>query len=129
MFIMRSTSQADQWNPNSLITIHEADDRTWIAVGGYTKQDGVLSGSIKMYCIGANGGRAGLTRHPVSFNRPKPNPLALDPLTTLEFSPDGERLVCATNNNRVLIWRLWLDGHSQRAPFVIQRDLRTVSQP
>jgi hypothetical protein len=118
-----------QWNPNSLIAIHETDNRSWIAVGGCIKQDGVFSGSIKMYCIDESGGTATMTKRPVSLNRPKPNPLALDLLKTLRFSPDGERLVCTTNNNRVLVWRLSHNARPDGAPFTLERVLKTVSLP
>ena len=100
-----------QWEPSSLIAIHEWSNRTWIAVGGRTKQDGTLSGSIKMYCVVEDGGTATLAKHLITFNRPKPNPLAMEFLETLELGPDGDdadagRLVCVTSNNRVLVWRL-----------------------
>lgn len=121
-----------RWNPNSLIATHEVADRTWIAVGGCTKHDGVLSGSIKIYYVADQGGTATLTKHVVTFNRPKPNLLALDFLKALAFGPDDDgsnviKLVCATNNNRVLIWRLADIEHSLSAPFVIKRDLNKVS--
>jgi hypothetical protein len=121
-----------QWNPNALIAIHETVDRTWIAVGGCTKQDGVLSGSIKMYSIDEVGGTATLTKHPVCFNRPKPNPLTLDLLKSLGFGPDTDdsyvgRLVCATNNNRVLVWRISGVALPPRAPFIVEREFKKVS--
>ena len=115
-----------QWNPNNLITIHETDDRTWIAVGGWVKQEGAPSGSIKMYCIHGNSEIAILTRQPISFNRPKPNPLTLDLLKTLAFSADGRRLVCATNNNRILVWRLSNNARPDGAPFILKKDIATV---
>ncbi|ERF68589.1 hypothetical protein EPUS_04687 [Endocarpon pusillum Z07020] len=114
-----------QWNPNNLITIHETDDRTWIAVGGWVRQEGAHSGSIKMYCIHGNNEIATLTRQPVSFTRPKPNPLTMDLLKTLAFSPDGKRLVCATNNNRILVWRLSNNARPDGAPFILKKDITT----
>lgn len=116
-----------KWDANSLIAIHAADDRTWVAVGGRVKEDGVLSGSIKIYRIDENAKSATLTRHSVSFTRPRPNPLALDLLKTLAFSPDGRRLVCATNNNRVLVWRLSNNARPQGAPFIVEKNLKRVS--
>lgn len=115
-----------QWNPNNLLAIHETDDRTWIAVGGCVRQDGVLSGSIRMYCIHGNSENVTLTRQPISFNRPRPNPLTLDLLKTLAFGSNGRRLVCATNNHRILVWRLSNNARPDGAPFVLQKDLMTV---
>ena len=116
-----------QWNPNNLITIHETNDRTWIAVGGWVRQEGEAhSGSIKMYCIHGNSEIATLTRQPISFNRPKPNPLTMDLLKTLAFSPDGRRLVCATNNNRILVWRLSNNARPNGAPFILKKDIMAV---
>jgi hypothetical protein len=122
-------SNGHQWNPNTLLAIHETDNRTWIAVGGSIRQDGDLSGSIKMYRLDENNGIATLTAHLISFNRPKPNPLALSLLKTLAFSPDGRRLVCATNNNRILVWRLSNNARPQGAPFIFRKDLTTVGLP
>lgn len=115
-----------RWNPNNLITIHETDDRTWIAVGGWVRQEGAHSGSIKMYCIHGNSEIATLTRQSISFNRPKPNPLTMDLLKTLAFSPDGKMLVCATNNNRILVWRLSNNARPDGAPFILKKDITTV---
>lgn len=117
-----------QWNPRSLIAIHETSERTWIAIGGSTKVDGILSGSIKIYSVEEHNETASLRELPISFTRPKPNPLALDFLKTLAFRPDGQMLVCATNNNRVLIWRLSNQGAPYEAPFIIKKDLNRVSR-
>ena len=122
----------NQWEPNTLIAIHESKDRTWIAVGGWMIQDGVRSGSIKIYCIEGMDATATMTEHVVPFARPKPNPLASDSLETLGFGPDGDgpdvgRLVCATRNNRVLVWRLADTSRAPGAPFIIERELKTVS--
>lgn len=117
-------ANGNQWYPKSLIAIHETRDRVWIAIAGSMRQDGEHSGSIKMYSITQNVENPSMTRHPVSFNRPKPNPLALDSLKTLQFSPDGRRIACATNNNRVLVWQLSDDAGPDGPPFIIERDLK-----
>lgn len=132
MYKFEVGSNENRWEPNSLIALHESDDRTWIAVGGRAKQDGVLSGSIKIYSVEGIGASATMAEHVVPFARPKPNPLADDFLQTLAFGPDGDgqdmgRLVCATRNRRVLIWRLADIARPPGAPFIIQRALSTVS--
>jgi hypothetical protein len=118
-----------KWNSNSLITAHDAFDCTWVAVGGCIRQGEVLSGSIKMYCITENGGNGRLNEPLAPFNRPRPNPLASNFLKTLAFSPDGRMLVCATNNNEILVWRLSADMHPEGPPFIIRRDIKKVSLP
>lgn len=120
-------TSGSQWNASDLIAIHGAKHRTWIAIGGCIKQDDVLTGSIKMFCVDENMGVSKLRTHSVSFNRPKPNPLALDLVKTLNFSQDGRRLICATNNNKILVWHLSNNARPLEAPFVIQRELKAVS--
>jgi WD40 repeat protein len=123
----RTESSGHKWDASSLIAIHTAGDRTWIAIGGCVRQDGVPSGSIKIYRIDDNAQPATLVRHSVSFTRTRPNPLAKDFLKTLAFSPDGKRLVCATNDNRVLVWRLSNNARPQGAPFIFEKELKRVS--
>jgi WD40 repeat protein len=115
-----------KWEAGSLIAIHEAGDRTWIAVGGCVNEDRVPSGSIQMYCVDKNAKPATLERQSASFTRTRPNPLKVDFLKTLAFSPDGRRLVCATNDNRILVWRLSNNARPQGAPFIFQKELKRV---
>ena len=122
-----SEPNGHRWNASDLITIHENCDRTWIAVGGSAKQDDRPTGSIKMYCVEEAGSAAVLRLHDVSFDRSRPNPLALNLLTTLDFSPNGKHLVCTTLNNHVLVWRLSNNMRRRGSPFMIEKALKTVS--
>lgn len=115
-----------KWNASSLIAIHAAGDRTWIAVGGWVQKNRVPSGSIQIYCVDENAEPAAPERQSTSFTRTEPNPLDGDFLKTLAFSLDGRRLVCATNNNRVLVWRLSNNARPQGAPYIFEKELRRV---
>ena len=115
-----------KWNASSLIAIHAAGDRTWIAVGGWVQKNRVPSGSIQIYCVDENAEPAAPERQSAAFTRTEPNPLESDFLKTLAFSSDGRRLVCATNNNRVLVWRLSNNARPQGAPFIFEKEMKRV---
>jgi hypothetical protein len=111
------------WYPDCL-TMHEASDRTWVAIGGRSSQ----AGSIKMYRIEDVHGKLSLKRHDAQFEKCVPNALSNDWLKVIDFSPDGRRLVCLTNNkNKVLVWFLSNNARPRQAAFEIERPYEGVS--
>lgn len=117
-----------RWDPTCL-AIYEAGNRAWISVGGRTNEEGQFRGSIKVFQIDIDHHRFSLARHNVSFNRPSPDPLKRDFLKMIGFSSDGQRLVCTTNNNRVLIWFLSNNARPRHAPFEISKRYIKVGYP
>jgi hypothetical protein len=109
------------WDPQCL-SIHEANDRAWISVGGRENHKGVLNGSIKIYRVDFSGsGSAAIVPHIVDLNSPGPDALAKDFPKTIDFSPDGRRLACVTNKNRVLTWHLPDNAQPSCSPYQIKK--------
>ena len=100
------------------LALHEANDRAWISVGGRESHNGVIYGSIKIYCVDLSGsGPATIVGQIVNFNSPS----ADDFLKTMNFSPDGLRLACVTYKNRVLTWLLSNSATPRCSPFQIRK--------
>jgi hypothetical protein len=110
------------WDPQCL-SLHEANDRAWISVGGRENHKGVLNGSIKIYRVDfrGSGSVAAIVPHIVDLNSPGPDALAKDFPKTMDFSPDGLRLACVTNKNRVLTWHLSNNAQPRCSPFQIKK--------
>jgi hypothetical protein len=109
------------WDPKCL-ALHEANDRAWISVGGRENHNGVFYGSIRIYRVDLSGsGPATMVRHIANFNSPDPDALAKDFPKTIDFSPDGLRLACVTNKNRVLTWLLSNNARPKYSPFQIRK--------
>jgi hypothetical protein len=100
------------------LALHEANDRTWISVGGYEKCNGVTYGSIKIYRVDLSGSEpATIVQQITNFNSPSRG----DFLKTMNFSPDGLRLACVTYKNRVFTWLLSNRARPRFAPFQIEK--------
>lgn len=109
------------WDPNCL-ALHEDNDQAWISVGGRENHNGVFYGSIKIYRVDLSGSKpTTMVRHFANFNSPDPDALANDFPKTMDFSPDGRRLACVTNRNRVLTWLLSNDARPRYSPFEIKK--------
>jgi hypothetical protein len=106
--------------------MYEANDRTWISVGG--RLGSARVGSIRMYRVEDVRGKLTLSRH-ADFDHQRPNPLLGDWLKFAEFSSDGRRLVCLTNNNRILVYFLSNNARPREAPFEIRKKFELVSTP
>jgi len=116
-----SAARNNFWDPNCL-ALHEENDRAWISVGGRENHNGVFYGSIKIYRVDLGGsGPTTIVRHKANFNSPDPDALADDFPKTMDFSPDGLRLACVTNKNRVLTWLLSNDAQPIFSPFQIKK--------
>jgi hypothetical protein len=111
----------DMWYPTCL-AMHEANDRTWVAVGGRYNL-----GSIKMYSIEGFRGKLALKRHDARFDKCVPNALTNDWPKVVDFSSDGRRLVCLTNKNKVLVWFLSNNARPRQAAFEIIKPYEAVS--
>lgn len=115
------------WNPAALLALHESVEETFVAIGGSTKYDNILTGGIKIFAI-AQSLRAGIwLKHSILSKHHKRNRNAPDLLKTLAFSPDGSKVVCSTSDNRILVWRLTARDDSDLVPFMIEREFVTVS--
>ncbi|MCJ1398285.1 hypothetical protein MMC11_001482 [Xylographa trunciseda] len=112
------TSNEARWRTDCL-AIHEARDRVYVAIAGRSNQHGTISGSIKMYRINIDG--SNFRKHDVDFQRSRLNPFASDYVKSIAFAPNGRRLVCVTNNNRILVWLLWEDARPIQSPFQIPK--------
>jgi hypothetical protein len=109
------------WDPNCL-ALHEDNNRAWISVGGRENHNGVFYGSIKIYRVDLSSSKpTTMVRHFANFNSPDPDALANDFPKTIDFSPDGRRLACVTNRNRVLTWLLSNDARPRYSPFEIKK--------
>ncbi|KAI9800304.1 MAG: hypothetical protein M1833_003418 [Piccolia ochrophora] len=109
-----------RWDPNC-ITIHEANDRAWICVGGRVNYNGNFNGSIKIFQVDMTLGRSTLVPYAAQLDKGERDSLVGDFLKMLEFSPDGQRLVCVTNNNRILSWFLSNNARPRQDPFQISK--------
>jgi hypothetical protein len=112
----------EMWYPTCL-AMHEASNRTWVAVG--CRRDNL--GSIKMYSIEGFRGKLALKRHDAMFDKCVPNALANDWPKVVDFSTDGQRLVCLTNKNKVLVWFLSNNARPRQAAFEIMKPYEAVS--
>jgi hypothetical protein len=109
------------WDPNCL-AIHQDKGWAWISVGGRENHNGIFYGSIKIYHVDLGSSRpTTIVRHIANFNSPDPDALANDFLKAMDFSPDGRRLACVTNKNRVLTWLLSNDARPSYPPFQIKK--------
>jgi len=115
----------DNWRPTCL-TMYEATDRTWIAVGGYSSQNPGVS--IKMYRVEYINGNFCLKKHEGLFEKCEPNGLKNDWPKVLEFSLNGRRLSCITQKrNKVLVWFLSNNARARQAAFEIPKSYEWVS--
>ncbi|MCJ1436360.1 hypothetical protein MMC27_005739 [Xylographa pallens] len=113
-----ATSRESRWRADCL-AIHEARDRVWIAIGGRSSQSETISSTIRMYRIDIDG--QNFSRHDAYFHRSRPNPFTSDYVKSIAFAPDGGRLVCVTNNNRILVWLLSNNARPIQPPFQIAK--------
>jgi len=115
----------ENWRPTCL-TMYEATDRTWIAVGGYSSHN--PGASIEMYRIEYINGKFCMKKHDALFEKCEPNNLKNDWPKVLEFSLDGRRLSCITQmSNKVLVWFLSNNARARQAAFEIQKSYEWVS--
>ncbi|MCJ1389386.1 hypothetical protein MMC18_002243 [Xylographa bjoerkii] len=114
-----ATSKEPRWRADCL-AIHEARDRVWVAIGGRSSQCETISSTIKMYRIDTDG--KNFSKQDAYFHRSRPNPFASDYIKAIQFAPDGRRLVCVTNNNRILVWLLSNNARPIQAPFQIAKN-------
>jgi hypothetical protein len=116
-----SAAHTYTWDPNCL-ALHEGKDRAWISAGGRENHKGVFHGSIKIYRVDlSSSGPWTMARHIVDFNSSDLDALANDFPKTMHFSPDGLRLACVTNKDRVLAWLLSNDAQPRYSPFEIKK--------
>ncbi|MCJ1379436.1 hypothetical protein MMC17_002537 [Xylographa soralifera] len=113
-----ATSKEPRWRADCL-AIHEARDRVWIAIGGRSSQCETISSTIRMYRIDIDG--QNFSKHDAYFHRSRPNPFTSDYVKSIAFAPDGRRLSCVTNNNRVLVWLLSNNARPIQPPFQIAK--------
>jgi len=78
------------------LAMYELGDRMWVAVGGQTN----MVGKIQVYRVENVDGIIRLRRQEARFDKLKPNGLLDDWPKTIDFSPDGRRLVCVTHRVR-----------------------------
>jgi hypothetical protein len=120
-FGVDSAARTSPWDPNCL-AIHEDNDRAWISVGGRESRNGVFYGGIKIYRVDLSGSEPRpIARHIANLNSADPDALANDFPKTMHFSPDGLRLACVTNRDRVLTWLLSNDARPKYSPFEIKK--------
>ena len=109
-----SAARTHTWDPNCL-ALHEDNDQAWISVGG-REHSGVHYGSIKIYRVDLSGSEPRTkVQHIVNLDSPDDFP------KTMDFSPDGLRLACVTNRDRVFTWLLSNDAPPGCPPFKIKK--------
>ena len=113
-----ATSKEPRWRADCL-AIHEARDRVWIVIGGRSSQCESISSTIRIYRVDIDG--QNFSKHNTYFHRSRPNPFTLDYVKSIAFAPDGRRLTCVTNNNRILIWLLSNNARPIQPPFQITK--------
>ncbi|MCJ1283639.1 hypothetical protein MMC26_002970 [Xylographa opegraphella] len=113
-----ATSREPRWRADC-IAIHEARDRVWIAIGGRSSQSQTISSTIRIYRVDIDG--QNFAKHDAYFHRSRPNPFTSDYVKSIAFAPDGRRLVCVTNNNRILVWLLSNNARPIQPPFQIAK--------
>ncbi|KAH8679923.1 hypothetical protein BGZ60DRAFT_561433 [Tricladium varicosporioides] len=97
----------------SCIAIRESDLGVWLAIGIY--------GKIKMYRYHDQTGR--FEEMTPNFSYYTPNYLRKDTPKSVDFSDDGQQLVCITQTtNRVLVWQLSHEGLPYQAHFSIKKE-------
>lgn len=113
----------DMWYP-TCISMFEASNRTWVAIGGHSNREG----RIRLYRIENSHGKLSLRKHDAQFETSQPNALSNDWPKVINFGPDGRRLVCVTKNkNKVLVWFLSDNARPRQAPFAIMKSYEAVS--
>jgi hypothetical protein len=113
----------DMWHP-TCISMYEARNRTWVAIGGHSARDGHIS----LYRIEDSHGKLRLKKHDAQFEKCIPNALLNDWPKVISFSPDGRRLTCVTKNkNKVLVWFLSNNARPRQAAFEIMKQYDPVS--
>jgi hypothetical protein len=106
------------------LAMYELGDRMWVVVGGQTN----MVGKIQVYRVENVDGIIRLGRQEARFDKLKPNGLLDDWPKTIDFSPDGRRLVCVTHRaNKVLVWFLSDHACPQQAAFEIMKTYDNVS--
>jgi len=117
------TEVLDMWHP-TCISMYEARNRTWVAIGGHSNRDGY----IRLYRIEDSHGTLRLKKHDAQFEKCVPNALSNDWPKIISFSPDGRRLTCVTKNkNKVLAWFLSNNARPRQAAFEIMKPYEAVS--
>ena len=113
------------WIPKCL-AIFDNGRCAWIAVGFRVNNGFGNGGDIKVYLINESGITKEIGRHDAGFRSSIKTQLESDYIRRIAFSPGGDKLVCVTNNNRVLIWSQSDNAQSWQRPFQIKRDFRPV---
>ena len=114
-----ATWNEPRWRADCL-AIYEARDRVYIAIGGRNSQHDTICSTIRMYRIDVDG--KNFSKHDDSFHRSRPNPFTSDHVKSIAFAPDGRRLVCVTNNNRIIVWLLSNNSRPIQPPFQIAKE-------
>lgn len=118
-----SVSESLSIRPTCL-AMYELGDRVWVVVGGQTN----MAGKVHVFRVESVSGIFRLRRLEARFDKLKPNPLLDDWPKTVDFSPDGQRLVCVTHRtNKVLVWFLSDHACPQQAAFEIMKTYDNVS--
>jgi hypothetical protein len=122
---LESQSKKSRWIPKCL-AIFDDGRCAWIAVGFRVKKGPSSGGDIKVYLVSETGIREETGRQDAGLRTSVKTPLESDYVHRIAFSSGGDRLVCVTNNNRVLIWSWSDNAQSWQRPFEIERDFRPV---
>ncbi|KAG9230140.1 hypothetical protein BJ875DRAFT_499399 [Amylocarpus encephaloides] len=104
------------WYPICL-GMHEGPSCTCIAVGGCSKE----IGSIRVFKVIDANGKFTLEMHQTGSTSVLSQPFLNDQPKQIDFSPDGQRLICLTKNNRVLTWLLTDNYEPGDAHFEFQK--------
>jgi hypothetical protein len=112
------------------LAMHESEIGIWVVVGGRIQvtvgRRSHMAGKIQVYQVKMADGIIRLKRQAARFMS-KLNSLLEDWPKTIDFSPDGERLVCITQmTNKVLVWSLDDQACPQQAAFEIMKTYDTV---
>jgi len=87
-----------------------------------------MVGKIQVYRVENVDGIIRLGRQEARFDKLKPNNLLDNWPKTIDFGPDGRRLVCVTHRaNKVLVWSLSDHACPQQAAFEIMKTYDNIS--
>lgn len=108
-------------------------EASWLAVADEASLSTSTEGAIQLYRISRTGPALRLEKHHLTLaNRSSKK----DHVNAISFSSQGERIICTTSQNRVLIWTLWEDVDQQPVgsgpslklrPFEYKVDIANVS--
>ncbi|KAI9667121.1 MAG: hypothetical protein M1831_001298 [Alyxoria varia] len=117
------------WSPRCF-AIFEDSSRTLLALCGQYDEQSSQRACINLYRVKTDnsGGNIQITPDQTfrTFENAHCNPLKNEIIKSVNFSPDGQFLVCITRRNRILSWDVLRNEADSQDPFIIGRKYAKV---